>query len=122
MSAQATETKSKLDGLKWLIAIALLMAGIVAFNMYSEQALWIRVIAVLAGLILAMVVAMTTASGKSLWQFAKESRVELRKVIWPGRGETVRTSIGVLVMVTILGLFLWGFDSLVVWVLNPIIG
>ncbi|WP_251358983.1 preprotein translocase subunit SecE [Kangiella sp. TOML190] len=122
MSAQATETQSKFDSFKWLIAIAVLVGGIVAFNIYSEQALWIRVAAVLGALIAAFAVVMTTASGKALWQFAKESRIELRKVIWPGRSETVRTTIGVLIMVIILGLFLWGFDSLVVWVLNPIIG
>lgn len=121
MSAQAEE-KSKLDGLKWLIAIAILVAGIVGFNIYSEQALWIRATGVIVALIAAIGVVMTTATGKSLWQFIKESRTELRKVIWPTRSETVRTTVSVLVMVIILGLFLWGFDSLVVWILDPIIG
>ena len=123
MSAQATEEKSKLDSLKWLVAFGLLIAGIVGFNHFAEQAVYIRALMVIGGLVLAIAVVMTTAKGKALWQFIKESRTELRKVIWPSSNETVRTTIAVLVMVIILGLFLWGFDSLInTWVITPIIG
>ncbi|MRX28727.1 preprotein translocase subunit SecE [Kangiella sp. HZ709] len=122
MSAQATEEKSMLDSVKWLVAIALLIGGIVGFNHFSEQPTYLRTLMVLGGLVLAIAVVMTTAKGKSLWQFIKESRTELRKVIWPTSNETVRTTIAVLFMVILLGLFLWGFDSLVVWVVDPIIG
>lgn len=123
MSAQATEEKSKLDSLKWLVAIGLLVAGLVGFNHYEEQAMYIRALMVIGGLIAAIAVVMTTAKGKALWLFVKESRTELRKVIWPSSNETVRTTIAVLVMIIILGLFLWGFDSLInTWVITPIIG
>ncbi len=123
MSAQATEEKSKLDSLKWLVAFGLLIAGIVGFDYYAEQAMYIRALIVIVGLVAAIAVVMTTAKGKALWQFIKESRTELRKVIWPSSNETVRTTIAVLVMIIILGLFLWGFDSLInTWVITPIIG
>lgn len=123
MSAQATEEKSPLDSLKWLVAVALLVAGIVGFNHFTEQAMYVRALMVIGGLVLAIVVVMTTAKGKALWQFIKESRTELRKVIWPSSNETVRTTIAVLVMVIILGLFLWGFDSLInTFIITPIIG
>lgn len=123
MSAQATEEKSPLDSIKWLVAVALLVAGIVGFNHYTELPMYLRALMVIGGLVLAIAVVMTTAKGKALWQFIKESRTELRKVIWPSSNETVRTTIAVLVMVIILGLFLWGFDSLInTFIITPIIG
>lgn len=122
MSTQAVEQKSALDTIKWIVAIGLVIAGIVGFNYLADQAVWIRALVVLASIALAIGLVMTTAKGKNLWAFIKESRTELRKVIWPTRSETVRTTMGVLVMVIILGLFLWGLDSLVVWAFSPIIG
>lgn len=122
MSTQAVEQKSTLDTVKWIVAIGFVVAGIVGFNYLAEQAVWIRALVVLASIALAIGLVMTTAKGKNLWLFIKESRTELRKVIWPTRSETVRTTMGVLVMVIILGLFLWGLDSLVVWAFSPIIG
>ncbi len=123
MSVNATEEKSAFDSIKWLIAIALLVGGVVGYNHFTEQAMYLRALMVIGGLVLAIAVVMTTAKGKALWLFIKESRTELRKVIWPSSNETVRTTIAVLVMIVILGLFLWGFDSLINhWVITPIIG
>ena len=122
MSTQAENTTSRFDSFKWLIAIALIAGGVVGFNMLSEQSILIRAGVVLVAVALAILTAMMTATGKSLWKFARESRTELRKVIWPTSGETVRTSIAVSIMVIVLGAFSWLLDWVIVKLLSLITG
>ena len=46
-----------------------------------------------------------------LKEFFEESQVEIKKVVWPSRKETVQTSIAVLALVVVMSLFL-GFVDL----------
>ena len=55
-------------------------------------------------------VAMQSAQGQLLWKFIQGSRVELRKVVWPTREETVQTTIAVLVFATVMAVFFWLLD------------
>ncbi len=59
-----------------------------------------------------------TDQGKRFNTFLHASRAELRKVVWPTRQETVRTTLLVVVMVVIAGLFLWAVDSLLLWMVS----
>ena len=45
-------------------------------------------------------------------EFLNQVRAEGRKVVWPSREETIRTSIFVGIMMLILSLFFLGIDSL----------
>lgn len=54
--------------------------------------------------------------------FAREARVELRKVIWPTRQETLQTTLVVLVMVVVVAIFLWLLDMLLLWAVNGLTG
>ena len=53
-----------------------------------------------------MVVGMmlTTELGRNVWEFVLESKQEVRKVVWPTREETMRTTLLVFAMVFIVGL------------------
>ena len=55
-------------------------------------------------------------------EFLRQVQAEGRKVVWPTREETVRTSIFVFIMMLILSLFFLGVDSLfgavVQWLLS----
>lgn len=44
-------------------------------------------------------------------EFIRQVQSETRKVVWPTREETVRTSIFVFIMMVILSLFFLGVDS-----------
>ena len=44
-------------------------------------------------------------------EFLKQVRVETGKVVWPTRKETVTTTIMVLIMTTLLGIFFFGVDQ-----------
>jgi len=67
--------------------------------------------------VLAMLQAFFTNSGKKVFEFAKEAKTELQKVVWPSRQETVQTTSIVMVMVTVTGFVLWGIDSGMMWII-----
>jgi preprotein translocase subunit SecE len=71
--------------------------------------------------LLALGVVYTTATGQRAWGFIRESRVELRKMVWPTRGETVQTTLAVFVMVLVVGIFLWLLDMLLGWAVQFVI-
>ncbi len=48
--------------------------------------------------------------GRTLWAFVQGSRVELRKVVWPTRQETMQTTLVVVVVIVVMGIFFWALD------------
>jgi preprotein translocase subunit SecE len=45
----------------------------------------------------------------------RETRSELRKVVWPSREETIRLTIVVIIVSFVIGLFLFMGDSIFLW-------
>ena len=124
MSTEAnSNTSSGLDKVKWLITV-LLIGGAVYGNHYLSQldsvSLIIRVAVVLAAIVLALVVASTTGKGKTAVNFARESRMEIRKVVWPTRQEAIQTTLVIVLFVVVVSLFLWGVDALLAWGVNSV--
>jgi preprotein translocase subunit SecE len=116
MNATNTEnSNSSLDGLKWAVTIILLIAIIVGNYMYGEAVHVVaRVLILLVMGALALLSASLTVKGKTFVEFAKDSRLEVRKVVWPTRQETVQTTLIILAVSTIVGLVLWGLDGIFV--------
>ena len=73
------------DKLKFALAVLLLIAGVAGFYYLADQAMILRVLAVLAGLALSVAVAWQTAPGRQFFGFAKEASIEAKKVVWPTR-------------------------------------
>lgn len=61
-----------------------------------------------------------TAKGKQVFLFAQESRLELLKVVWPARNETVQTTMIVMTMVAVTGFVLWAVDMSMMWIIGKI--
>jgi preprotein translocase subunit SecE len=110
------------DWLKWLIVSFLLVAGIVANYYFSHQPWPLRLLGWLFLLAVASAIALQTYQGKQALTFARESRMELRKVVWPTYQETVQTTLFVAAMVLVLGLILWGIDSILMWLIGWLTG
>jgi len=108
------ETKEyRFDLLKWLVVIALVLGGAVAYYVFSEQYVaLIRVSGMLLVLVAAGFLAVNTAAGNSFWQLLRAAQVEVRKVVWPTRQETTQTTMLVMAVVLVTALILWGLDSL----------
>jgi preprotein translocase subunit SecE len=101
-----------LDAAKLAAGVAIVVAGVAAFYLLAAQPIWLRWIIVLAGVVLGALVSLQSFQGKTFWAFVQSARVELRKVVWPNRQETMQVTIVVFVMVIVLSLFFWGLDSL----------
>ena len=108
-------TSSSSDIAKYVLAIALVVAGLVAWWWFVGQwATPLRALAVIAGLVLGAVVFLSTDKGRETRDFLAESRFELRKVVWPTRQEALRMTWIVGIVVVIMSLLLGGFD----WVIQ----
>ena len=115
MNAQAEQVTSVPDIVKLVICPLLIIVGVVAFYHFSDLLLLYRVLGLVAVISLAVGVCFTTAKGQAVWQFMAESKQEMRRVVWPTRDETVRTTLLVFVMVFIVGLILWLLDMFLLW-------
>ena len=71
----------------------------------------VKTVAILSIVGLGIFIAYLSIQGKRAWGFIQEARVELRKVTWPTRQETVQMTLIVIVMVFIVGIIIWVFDS-----------
>jgi preprotein translocase subunit SecE len=109
------------DMLKYALAILLIAAGVFAFYWFAQWPSPVRVIVVVAGLLAAGLLFLTTGKGGHTKEFLSEARFELRKVVWPTRQEALRTTWVVIAVVIALSLMLAFFDiviqSAVKWLL-----
>ncbi|BCU06618.1 preprotein translocase subunit SecE [Allochromatium tepidum] len=122
MSSRAETRSAGLDSLKLGGAAFLLVGGILAFYYFSGVSTLLRVIALLVISGGAAAIAFQTERGRALWQFISDSRMEVRKVVWPSRQETLQTTLVVVVMVLILGIVLWLFDMILMSILRFLTG
>jgi len=109
------------DKIKFALALLLLAAGVAGFYFLSEQAMILRVLAVLAGLALAAVVAWKTEPGQRFFVFANDAAVETKKVVWPTRKETMQTTGAVFAFVVVMAVVLYLTDKSLEWVLYDLI-
>ncbi|HCU53098.1 MAG TPA: preprotein translocase subunit SecE [Gammaproteobacteria bacterium] len=98
------------DKIKLGLAALALVAGIGGYYYLGDKALLIRVLVLLAALVVTVVIALTTAVGRAAQEFTRDSLVELRKVVWPTRKDTVQITLVVVAMVVFVALFLWIID------------
>jgi preprotein translocase subunit SecE len=123
MNTKANVTDhSSFDVVKWLFATGLVIAGLWANYHYSQVDWALRAAGWIVLFCVAALIAFQTAQGKRLWLFIKESRSELRKVVWPTRQETMQTTLLIVVMVVVMALILWGIDSVLMWIVGWLTG
>ena len=108
------EVTNKLDTVNLLLSIVLLVAVVAGFYYYEAEGLIYRVLGLLVFVLIALGTVYTTNLGQSVVGFGRESRAEVRKVVWPTRQETVQTTLMVIVAVIVIGIFLWFIDMMLV--------
>ena len=95
------------------LAMLLVLVGVVGFSFWSEQPMLLRVAVLLGGVALGLVVAWFTEPGKRFIGFAREGYEETKRVTWPGRDETLKTTLVVFGFVGVMALFLFLVDKAV---------
>lgn len=122
MNSRIESENSRLDAIKLVIASLLVIGGLVAFYVYSDQSLLLRAVGMLVVLGIAGAIAAQTERGRHVWGFVQDAQIEVRKVVWPTRQETTQTTILVMVMVIIVALILWLLDIFLGWAIRLLLG
>ena len=118
MATQNIETVTSKSDLA-LVALAVLaaLAGVLGFTFLTAQPTLVRVGVLIGGLVLAIVIAWFSQSGKRFLAYARESYEETKRVVWPSRDETVKTTGIVFLFVVIMAIFLFLVDKSLEWIL-----
>jgi preprotein translocase subunit SecE len=122
MDTKVDAGNSALDTLKLLVAGGILVGGIFGYYYYADVSVLLRAIGVLLAFAAGVAVALQSIRGQELMRFVQGSRVELRKVVWPTREETIQTTMTVLVFALIMGVFFWLLDMFLLYATRLLTG
>lgn len=109
------------DKVKLTLAVVAALVGVVGFYFFSDKPTLVRAGILLAGLLVAIGCAWSSAAGRSFIIFANESIREAKKVVWPARKDSLRVTGVVFGFVLIMALFLWGADKVLEVLLYDVI-
>ncbi|MGB9189901.1 preprotein translocase subunit SecE [Acinetobacter sp.] len=126
-SAEVVNSGSPLDIVLWVIALILLIGAAIGGQYLPAywapaNSVWVRVGIILACIVVALGLLYATHQGKGFIRLLKDARIELRRVTWPTKQETVSTSWHVLAVVVIAAIVLWCFDYILGWLMKFFIG
>lgn len=126
-SAEVVNSGSPLDIVLWVIALILLIGAAIGGQYLPAywtpaNSVWVRVGIILACIVVALGLLYATHQGKGFVRLLKDARIELRRVTWPTKQETVSTSWHVLAVVVIAAIVLWCFDYILGWLMKFFIG
>jgi len=115
------EAGNRYDLALWLVIVAIVLGGVYANTQFVTVNVLIRAFAGIALAGVAIAIALQTVRGHGVWELAKEARIEVRKVIWPTKQELTQTTIIVVIAVIVVGIILWGIDSLFSWGIQSVL-
>ena len=110
------------DRLKWFIALSVFAAAVVGNSYFVEVAFLYRVLGVVFLFIVGLVFLSVTNFGSNAIKLMRESRTEIRKVVWPTRLETTQTFLVVFISIIVLCLIFWGLESLLTFLTKLVLG
>ncbi len=116
MTKQIDNLKKGSVQLNTVISILILLCSIALFylNPFVLNTLF-KVLILLFGLVVAAYFFIKSAQGERFLYFLKETKIELRKVVWPSREETMKTTGMVMIAVIVVAIFLWIVDAFFTW-------
>jgi len=122
-NVQQEGSSSALDVVLWVLAAVIVAVGIYGNSVYAnEYSVFYRALALLPMALVAGFALVKTTKGAGFLRLVKESRQEIRRVVWPTRQETTQTTLMVVVVVVVMGLILWGLDAALNALVSMIIG
>ncbi len=120
-STQVETVSTHADKAKLGLAVALVLGSLAGFYMLAKQGQLAQWGILLAGLVIAVVVFVSSELGKQFIAFGRDSVREVKKVVWPTRREAVQMTAYVFGFVVIMALFLWLTDKTLEWVFYDLI-
>jgi len=110
MSSEAETAGSSLDSAKLIVAVLLVVGGLAAYYYFVDVTRIVRVLGLVAVALVAVFIAAQTAKGRETVGFVRDTQIEVRKVVWPTRDETMKTTGFVMLVVILAALLLWLLD------------
>ena len=120
LTESSKEISLGLDTFKMIAAVAILVFSIFSFYYFSDLSVLIRVLAIIFSVVISLLIFFKTQRGLIFWDFLQGSRVEMRKVVWPTKQETIQTTLTVFIFVLILGIFFWLLDFVLLYITTSI--
>ena len=116
MAKQIDNLKSGSDQWKTILAVVIVAAALALYyvNPLNFNSLT-KVLVTLVWFVVAGGVFIKSSQGDRFLHFSKETRIELRKVVWPTREETFKTTGMIMIAVVIVAIFLWIVDAFFTW-------
>ena len=122
MNSNVETAGGTLDTFKLGLALLIAITALVGFYYFADYSLLYRVLGLLAGAGISIVVALQTDKGKHVWGYFQDAQIEVRKVVWPTRQETVQTTLIVILMVILVAIILWLLDMFLGWSIGLVMG
>jgi len=113
--SKTEQSTSAFDTFKLMTALLVLIAGLVGFYYFEGESQLLRVLGILGMAAVAFGIAATSEPGRRGLGFVRDARIEVRKVVWPTRQETLQTTIAVIIMVIVVAIMLWLIDMFLGW-------
>jgi preprotein translocase subunit SecE len=104
----------------WLVAF--IVIGVVYVAAYAEVSAGARYGLVAGGIAAALGLVVFSQAGRDLSAFARGAGVELRKVVWPGKQETLQLTGVVFLFLLATTSFLWLADFIINLLLDSLTG
>jgi len=111
-----------LDTFKLGLALLIVVSAVVGFYFFADQLLLYRILGLVVCAGVATAIAFQTEKGRGIWAFFQGTQIEVRKVVWPTRQETLQTTLIVIVMVIIVAIILWLLDIFLGWSIRSLMG
>ena len=126
-AVEVAKTRSPKDMALWGIALASLIgATLVNYKLpgiwQPANDLWTRVGIIAALIILAIICLALTNQGRSFKVLLKDASIELRRVTWPSKNETIQYTWQSLLVIGIVAVIVWLLDNLFKWLVGIFIG
>ncbi len=112
MNVEHKVGRTSTDAVKFGGSAVLTALGVMAFYYLADSGRLLRLLALLAPLGGAAAIALLTGPGQQLIAFGRDTQVEVKKVVWPSRQETIQTTGVIIAIVVVTALFLWILDML----------
>ena len=126
-AVEVAKTGSIRDIFLWLLA-AVFLIGATLVNQYlpgywqPANDVWVRIGIIVALVILAFVCLALTHQGRAFKILLSDAAIELRRVTWPSKDETFQYTWQVIVVIAIVGFFVWVLDNFFNWFVGVLIG
>jgi preprotein translocase subunit SecE len=120
-TSQVETVSTTADKAKLALALALALGALAGFYLLAKQGPVAQWGGLIGGLVVAVVVFLTTEPGKQFVAFGRDSWREVKKVVWPARKEAMQMTAYVFAFVVVMALFLWLTDKTLEWVFYDLI-